>query len=206
MRRSPFLRHLQTLASDHREAERLGIPVEAASELRPTRREVVVRGAGAVGALVTAPWLVGFGRTNTSGTRIAIVGGGIAGLSAALTLHDHGVKATLYEADPHRVGGRMHTFFPGYWADRQIREWCGELIDSEMTTIRGFTRRFKLHLNNLPRFEPPGAQDTYRFFGSYYSNAQLHFAGEHTSVDFRGFMEGGAAEGVRAAREVLRAL
>ena len=32
---------------------------------------------------------------------------------------------------------------------------------------------------------------------------QIHFAGEHCSQDFQGFMEGGAAEGVRAAKEIL---
>ncbi|MDP9017749.1 MAG: FAD-dependent oxidoreductase [Candidatus Eremiobacteraeota bacterium] len=32
---------------------------------------------------------------------------------------------------------------------------------------------------------------------------QVHFAGEHTSVDFQGFMEGGAKSGVDAAKEVL---
>jgi monoamine oxidase len=31
----------------------------------------------------------------------------------------------------------------------------------------------------------------------------LHFAGEHTSLDFQGFMEGGCESGERAAREVL---
>jgi len=31
----------------------------------------------------------------------------------------------------------------------------------------------------------------------------VHFAGEHTSVDYQGFMEGGAASGVRAAQEIL---
>jgi monoamine oxidase len=34
----------------------------------------------------------------------------------------------------------------------------------------------------------------------------LRFAGEHTSADFQGFMEGGAETGTRAAREVLGAL
>ena len=29
------------------------------------------------------------------------------------------------------------------------------------------------------------------------------FAGEHCSLDFQGFMEGGAAEGARAAGEIL---
>ena len=34
----------------------------------------------------------------------------------------------------------------------------------------------------------------------------IHFAGEHCSTDFQGFMEGGASEGIRAADEVLDAL
>ncbi|GAA1585168.1 hypothetical protein GCM10009678_79660 [Actinomadura kijaniata] len=31
----------------------------------------------------------------------------------------------------------------------------------------------------------------------------IHIAGEHTSYDFQGFMNGGATEGERAAREVI---
>ena len=31
----------------------------------------------------------------------------------------------------------------------------------------------------------------------------IHFAGEHTSQDFQGFMEGGVTTGERAAREIL---
>jgi monoamine oxidase len=31
----------------------------------------------------------------------------------------------------------------------------------------------------------------------------VHFAGEHTSVAYQGFMEGGAESGVRAAGEIL---
>jgi monoamine oxidase len=34
----------------------------------------------------------------------------------------------------------------------------------------------------------------------------IHFAGEHCSQDFQGYMEGGAAEGIRAAKEILAAL
>ena len=34
----------------------------------------------------------------------------------------------------------------------------------------------------------------------------LHFAGEHTSADFQGYMEGGAESGARAAREILEDL
>jgi monoamine oxidase len=31
----------------------------------------------------------------------------------------------------------------------------------------------------------------------------IHFAGEHCSINFQGFMEGGAQEGQRAAAEIL---
>jgi monoamine oxidase len=35
------------------------------------------------------------------------------------------------------------------------------------------------------------------------AQGRIHFAGEHTSVAYQGFMEGGAESGVRAADEVL---
>ena len=34
----------------------------------------------------------------------------------------------------------------------------------------------------------------------------VFFAGEHTSLEYQGFMEGGASEGIRAAREILATL
>jgi monoamine oxidase len=40
---------------------------------------------------------------------VAIVGGGIAGLTAALTLDDAGVASKVFEASPDRIGGRMHS-------------------------------------------------------------------------------------------------
>ena len=45
----------------------------------------------------------------------------------------------------------------------------------------------------------------YHSFGGYEAARQrnIHFAGEHTSTEFQGFMEGAAAEGVRAARALL---
>ena len=48
----------------------------------------------------------------------------------------------------------------------------------------------------------------YTSFGGYEGVPQgsIHFAGEHASQDFQGYMEGGAAEGARAALEVVKAL
>ncbi len=36
-----------------------------------------------------------------------------------------------------------------------------------------------------------------------FPNGRCHFAGEHCSQDFQGYMEGGASEGYRAATEIL---
>jgi monoamine oxidase len=46
----------------------------------------------------------------------------------------------------------------------------------------------------------------YTHFGSYEGVRQgpVHFAGEHCSVTFQGFMEGAAREGARAAREIVQ--
>jgi len=46
----------------------------------------------------------------------------------------------------------------------------------------------------------------YTLFGGYERVRQgpIHFAGEHCSIDAQGFMEGGASEGARAAREILQ--
>jgi monoamine oxidase len=46
----------------------------------------------------------------------------------------------------------------------------------------------------------------YTKFAGYEGVAQgaCHFAGEHCSVNFQGFMEGGAQEGARAAREIIK--
>jgi monoamine oxidase len=48
----------------------------------------------------------------------------------------------------------------------------------------------------------------YTSFSGYEGVPQgnIHFAGEHCSQDFQGFMEGGASEGIRAAKEILAAI
>jgi monoamine oxidase len=48
----------------------------------------------------------------------------------------------------------------------------------------------------------------YQTFAGYegLSQGNVFFAGEHTSLEYQGFMEGGASEGIRAAREILATL
>jgi monoamine oxidase len=101
---------------------------------------------------------------------IAIVGAGIAGLTCALELADLGIRSTVYEASG-RIGGRMFTN-AGYWNANQITEWCGELIDTGHTTIRGLSKRFGLPLDNLLKAQPNKSEDIYHFLGEYYSKSR----------------------------------
>ncbi len=180
MARTPLLRALRRLAREHAAADALDMPVEELrereTELAYSRKEFL-RQSGAVGAVVALSGPAAFAGAARAAAqpRIAIVGGGIAGLTAALTLQDKGVLSTVYEAHPTRVGGRMHSDFvefPGYWANGQGAELCGELIDSGHKTILGLAQRFRLPTVNLTGAEPHGTEDTYYLFGSYYPKEQ----------------------------------
>ena len=174
MGRTPLLRALRTLFVEHRAARQLGVPVEALRERRAraaeerarrgvTRRQFLA-GAGAAAALVARPPAA----RAAAGPAIAIVGGGIAGLTCALELADRGIAATVYEASG-RVGGRMFSNTGGYWDAGQVTEWCGELIDTGHRTIRRLARRFDLTLDDLLGAQPTGSDDIYRFFGALLS-------------------------------------
>jgi monoamine oxidase len=183
MARTPLLRALQRLAAEHRTAERLGMtPAELREHQAEAREKEYSRGeflkrSGAAGAAVAlgGPAALVRSARAASGPRIAIVGGGIAGLTAALTLQDKGFASTVYESHPARVGGRMHSDwieFPGYWTNGQGAELCGELIDTGHKTILQLAQRFKLPTVDLLGAEPRGSEDTYFFFGRYYPKEQ----------------------------------
>ena len=174
MARTPLLKSIVKLAREHHRAAARGVPVEAIRELEAherlrrigsvRRRDFLGASAAAVGALA-APRFA-FAQTQP---RIAIVGAGIAGLSAALKLADNGVSSTVYEANE-RVGGRMYSN-TNYFEQDQVFEWCGELIDSGHKTIRRLASRFGLVLDDLLAAEPAGSKETYYFFGQYYAKA-----------------------------------
>jgi len=117
--------------------------------------------------------------------RIAIIGSGIAGLSAGLTLKDAGVPFTIYEASTGRVGGRMlsegkligpgcgachpvsdeqHTVF----LEGQVADIFAEGIDRDNPTILSLARRFGLPLINQVAAAPAGTNETFYFFNQYY--------------------------------------
>ncbi|HAE82367.1 MAG TPA: FAD-dependent oxidoreductase, partial [Ktedonobacter sp.] len=171
MARTPLLRALQRLASEHAEASVRGIPVEEVRRLSRAEisRRDFLKGAGAIAAGVTLSGTLA-GREliarASSPPRIAVIGGGISGLNAALTLQDAGYSTTIYEASS-RVGGRMHSDASS-WANGQTSEWCGELIDTRHKTILQLAQRYGLQTVDLLQAQPMSSQDTNFFFNKYY--------------------------------------
>jgi monoamine oxidase len=98
--------------------------------------------------------------------RIAIIGAGIAGLNAALTLQDAGLSCSIYEASD-RIGGRMHSDTTT-WADGMVSEWCGEFIDGDHETIHRLVKRFGLKTVDLGRAWGDRAQSVMYFCNRYY--------------------------------------
>jgi monoamine oxidase len=173
MARTELMSFLRRLAAEHLEADRRGVPVEQVRSERGLRRRDALKAIGAVaGAAVMAKSEKVFAKAQP---RIAIIGGGISGLNAALTLHDAGYGSTIYEAAS-AIGGRMHSN-TSTWADGQVSEWCGELIDTGHTVIQDLAMRFGLPLDNLHAAEPTGSTETYYFGGKYYpyKNADKDF-------------------------------
>ena len=164
MTRTPLLGRFQQLYRDFAEQEATGRPlaaIQAARLDRPSRRDFLkIAATIAAGAAVRPAWMAAGPQP-----RIAIVGGGIAGLNAALTLQDVGVSATIYEASS-RLGGRMHSDTTS-WLNGQVSERCGELIDSSHTTILGLAKRFRIGVADVRGAEPRRSTDTYYFFGQY---------------------------------------
>jgi monoamine oxidase len=183
--RTPLLRVLQGISRDYRIAEQAGCTVqEVQAERREatrrkvtlTRREMLITGAAGVTGAVVAPQLLRAQPAAAATTpRIAIVGAGIAGMNAALALQDGNKNApplasTIFEAQNY-IGGRMHSDTTS-WANGQVSEKCGELIDSDHTTIINLAARFNLTLTDVLAAQPAGSTDLYYVNGNYYPYSQ----------------------------------
>jgi monoamine oxidase len=120
-----------------------------------SRRMFLQRGSALAAAGALPSWTAAAAGPGTR-SRVLIVGAGLAGLTAAYTLRQAGIHATVYEGSP-RVGGRCWTETSAF-AHGQIAERGGELIDSPHTEIRTLAAHFGLPLDDLIDAEPPGSQ------------------------------------------------
>jgi monoamine oxidase len=163
MARTPLFAALQRLAGDV-ETERF------AERGQPTlSRRRLLKTSAAVG-VGTAALLVSGRAGAASGPRIVVIGAGLAGLTAAYTLRKAGYAAAVYEAAD-RIGGRCWTD-RDTWADGQLSEHGGELIDQGHNQIRNLAQELGLNLVNLLAAEPNGTGDRYYFDGALYPYAQ----------------------------------
>ena len=163
---------VRQLAAVNREARRRGVGldrvIDERRERRITRREFL-------GVTAKASLLAGVGgltafvksATADGRTRIAVVGGGLAGLTCAWRLKQAGLLATIYEAADD-LGGRCRTRRQ-YFDEGQIAERGGELIDTGHFALRRLAREFGLVLDELHAAEPPGTEPFYLFQGNPYS-------------------------------------
>ena len=122
---------------------------------RTTRRRLLQQ-AGAAGIGLTALGRLSPAARAAAAPRIVVVGAGLAGLTCAYRLRQAGYRASVYEASG-RVGGRCWTG-RGAFAEGQLYERGGELIDQGHNQIRNLARELGLKLDNLLRAEQNGTE------------------------------------------------
>ena len=152
------------------QALQASVAAVAAEERRTTRRTLLRRaGAGAVG-LAALGRLTPAARAAAS-PRIVVVGAGLAGLTCAYRLRRAGYVCQVFDASG-RVGGRCWTI-RGAFADGQIAEHGGELIDQGHNAIRNLSQELHLELDNLLRAEVNGTEMRASFDGALYTQAEI---------------------------------
>ncbi len=172
MAHTPLLTMLQRAAS---EVAADDVGVERHLETCPpdgTSRRRFLAGAAAAGAAAAA-WHIGDAApvAAAAGPRIVIVGGGLAGLSCAYQLRKAGYVAEVHEASPDRLGGRCWSI-NDYFAEGQVAEHGGELIDQGHTAVRQLAQSLGLPLDNLLSAEQNGTEPRFWFDNGPYTYTQ----------------------------------
>lgn len=131
----------------------------------PGRRRMLARTA----ALATAAWMPATGypaARSVAAPRVIVIGAGLAGLCAADSLARAGIRADVFEASP-RLGGRCYSE-RNVFADGQVAERGGELIDTGHAEIRALAAALQLELDDLTAAEAADAQSVVRFADGLY--------------------------------------
>jgi monoamine oxidase len=169
MSRSPAFRFFARCAATAAWCQHSGQPTDEAIEQGRAqgRRRRLLQGAASGAALLALGSGAGAARAQATGSDVAIVGAGLAGLYAASVLAGKGVGAQVYEAG-HRVGGRVWSL-RGTFAG-QVAERGAELIDTTHSTVRGLANAFGLTLESYEKL--PGEEFFY-FQGRHWTEAEV---------------------------------
>lgn len=171
MARTPLALSLRRIWREIGLSKKTGVPLDELREKRAgvSRRHVLLGGAAGAAAMAVPRDV----RAAAGDPSIAIIGGGIAGLTCCLRLLDRNLESTVFEAS-NRLGGRMYSNRTGYFSSGQVTEWGGELIDSGHLTILELAERFGLPVDDLLAAQPAGSDDVYRVHGGYYAKTQAN--------------------------------
>lgn len=164
MPRTPLFAALRRIAREARWSHRTAMPAQETVERwrdAALSRRRLLQGGAAIGALLAVEGCKSLSPAGSGGD-VAIVGGGIAGLTAAYRLQGAGVAARVFEAQD-RVGGRMWSL-RGHFADAQVAELGGELVDTGHVHLQRLCKEFGLPLDDLSQ-EPAGIASAVWFFG-----------------------------------------
>ena len=151
MARTPLFSLLQRAARIARNASHADMPLdefqERGREMRvdATRRRLLQGAAASLALTACAP--ATRLASSSSAPDVAIVGAGIAGLTAAWRLQQAGVHARVFEAQS-RVGGRMLSL-RDHFPNGQVIELGGELIDTGHVRIRALASELGIELDDL---------------------------------------------------------
>jgi monoamine oxidase len=140
-------------------------------------RRQFVAGSAAVAAVAAldacAPRVPSGGvtpRPDRSESPVLIIGAGIAGLTAGYRLRSAGVPVRIIEAQ-NRVGGRMFSL-RNFFADGQVCELGGELIDTNQTHIQSLAQELGIPLDDLSKDDAP-VKDMFYFDGELHSERDV---------------------------------
>jgi monoamine oxidase len=134
-------------------------------------------------------WDVSRAQPGTSGILVDYTGGSVTNSIASSTARSDATQSTQVVTATKLFLGQIEPVYPGLTAT-----WNGRAtlslphLDPNLNCSYSFWRVGQCHTI--------GGSEGLR-------QGNVHFAGEHTSVDFQGWMEGGAITGTRAASEVL---
>jgi monoamine oxidase len=134
-------------------------------------------------------WDVTRAQPGTAGILVNYTGGSVAGALQPNTPYSNASGNPQVTQYAQQFLSQLETVFPGI-----TPHWNGKAILS--------TPFLDPNLNCSYSYWRVGQ---YTRFSGYERVAQgpIHFAGEHCSINFQGYMEGGAEEGARAANEIL---
>jgi monoamine oxidase len=166
--RTSFLRQLVTNLRQTGE-----VPPDTGKTARTLHRREFLRGLSLAGAGALTGCFsprTGIPAKDAPQGAVAIVGGGVAGLTAAYRLQRRGVEVHLYEAS-RRLGGRMWTK-RNFNADDMFCELGGELVDSNHRCLIALARELGVELQALKTGQEHGGE--FYFIGNRtYTDADL---------------------------------